>query len=56
MTISPKERESKVRVVVDKDPVPVSFEKWGQPGHFRPYSGQGAPNHHLDLEPPRSRP
>jgi photosystem I P700 chlorophyll a apoprotein A1 len=34
MTISPKERESKVRVVVDKDPVPVSFEKWGQPGHF----------------------
>jgi photosystem I P700 chlorophyll a apoprotein A1 len=34
MTISPKERESKVRVIVDKDPVPTSFEKWGQPGHF----------------------
>ncbi|MGB8699793.1 MAG: photosystem I core protein PsaA [Thermosynechococcaceae cyanobacterium] len=32
MTISSGERESKVRV--DKDPVPTSFEKWGQPGHF----------------------
>jgi photosystem I P700 chlorophyll a apoprotein A1 len=35
MTISPPEREEKkVRVVVDKDPVPTSFEKWGSPGHF----------------------
>jgi photosystem I P700 chlorophyll a apoprotein A1 len=35
MTISPPEREEKkVRVVVDKDPVPTSFEKWGNPGHF----------------------
>jgi photosystem I P700 chlorophyll a apoprotein A1 len=34
MTISPPEREAKARVVVDKDPVPTSFEKWGQPGHF----------------------
>jgi len=34
MTISPPEREAKVRVVVDKDPTPTSFEKWGQPGHF----------------------
>jgi photosystem I P700 chlorophyll a apoprotein A1 len=33
MTISPPERE-KVRVVVDKDPVPTSFEKWSKPGHF----------------------
>jgi photosystem I P700 chlorophyll a apoprotein A1 len=31
MTISPPER---ARVVVDKDPVPTSFEKWSQPGHF----------------------
>jgi photosystem I P700 chlorophyll a apoprotein A1 len=35
MTISPPEREEKkVRVVVDENPVPTSFEKWGSPGHF----------------------
>ncbi|WP_310489404.1 photosystem I core protein PsaA, partial [Chamaesiphon sp. VAR_69_metabat_338] len=34
MTISPPEREAKVKVIVDKDPVPTSFEKWGKPGHF----------------------
>jgi photosystem I P700 chlorophyll a apoprotein A1 len=35
MTISPPEREEKkARVVVDKDPVPTSFELWGKPGHF----------------------
>jgi photosystem I P700 chlorophyll a apoprotein A1 len=34
MTISPPEREAKVKVVVDRDPVPTSTEKWGQPGHF----------------------
>jgi photosystem I P700 chlorophyll a apoprotein A1 len=34
MTISPPEREAKVKVVVDKDPVPTSTEKWGKPGHF----------------------
>ena len=35
MTISPPEREEKkARVVVDVDPVPTSFEKWAQPGHF----------------------
>ncbi len=34
MTISPPEREAKVKVAVDKDPVPTSFEKWGKPGHF----------------------
>jgi photosystem I P700 chlorophyll a apoprotein A1 len=34
MTTTPRERAAKVRVVVDKDPVPVSFEKWSQPGHF----------------------
>ncbi|HIK28068.1 MAG: photosystem I core protein PsaA [Oscillatoriaceae bacterium SKW80] len=34
MTISPPEREAKVRVIVDKDPVPTSFEKWSKPGHF----------------------
>jgi photosystem I P700 chlorophyll a apoprotein A1 len=30
----PKEREPKVKVTVDVDPVPTSFEKWAQPGHF----------------------
>jgi photosystem I P700 chlorophyll a apoprotein A1 len=34
MTTTPREREAKARVVVDNDPVPTSFEKWGQPGHF----------------------
>ncbi|MDB9378603.1 photosystem I core protein PsaA, partial [Nodularia sphaerocarpa] len=35
MTISPPEREEKkARVIVDKDPVPTSFEKWAKPGHF----------------------
>jgi photosystem I P700 chlorophyll a apoprotein A1 len=35
MTISPPEREEKkARVVVDKDPVPTSFELWAKPGHF----------------------
>jgi len=35
MTISPPEGEAKAKVVVDTDPVPTSFEKWGKPGHFR---------------------
>jgi photosystem I P700 chlorophyll a apoprotein A1 len=34
MTISPPEREAKVKVSVDENPVPTSFEKWGKPGHF----------------------
>ena len=34
MTISPPEPEAKVKVSVDSDPVPASFEKWGKPGHF----------------------
>ena len=35
MTISPPEREEKkARVIVDKDPVPTSLEKWAKPGHF----------------------
>ncbi|HLO88016.1 MAG TPA: photosystem I core protein PsaA [Nostocaceae cyanobacterium] len=35
MVASPPEREEKkARVIVDNDPVPTSFEKWGQPGHF----------------------
>ncbi len=35
MTISPPEREEKkARVVVDRDPVPTTFELWAKPGHF----------------------
>jgi len=34
MTTTPKEREPKVKVSVDIDPVPTSFEKWAKPGHF----------------------
>jgi photosystem I P700 chlorophyll a apoprotein A1 len=33
MTTTPQ-REAKAKVVVDKNPVPTSFEKWSQPGHF----------------------
>jgi photosystem I P700 chlorophyll a apoprotein A1 len=33
--ISPPEREAKkVKIVVDRDPVETSFEKWAKPGHF----------------------
>ncbi|RMF63491.1 MAG: photosystem I core protein PsaA [Cyanobacteria bacterium J069] len=34
MTTTPRERDAKVKVVVDKDPVPTSFELWAKPGHF----------------------
>jgi photosystem I P700 chlorophyll a apoprotein A1 len=34
MAISPPEPERKVKVAVDNDPVPTSFELWGKPGHF----------------------
>ena len=34
MTTTPREREAAVKVTVDENPVPVSFEKWGKPGHF----------------------
>jgi photosystem I P700 chlorophyll a apoprotein A1 len=33
MTVSPQ-KEAKAKVIVDKNPVPTSFEKWGKPGHF----------------------
>jgi photosystem I P700 chlorophyll a apoprotein A1 len=35
MKVGSKELEArKVQVIVDKDPVATSFEKWAQPGHF----------------------
>ena len=34
MTISPPERPAKAKIVVDRNPVATSTEKWGQPGHF----------------------
>jgi len=34
MTTSPPKQEQRVRVVVDENPVPTSFEKWAKPGHF----------------------
>ena len=37
MTASPPKTEAnnnKVKVAVDSNPVPTSFEKWGKPGHF----------------------
>eukprot|EP00963_Diacronema_lutheri_P014569 scaffold3210_cov4495-Pavlova_lutheri.AAC.5 len=35
MTIRPPEREAKkVKVLVDRNPVQTSFEKWAKPGHF----------------------
>ncbi len=57
MTISPPEREEKkARIVVDQDPVPTSFERWGKPGHFDRTLAKGRKNHYLDLEPTRTRP
>ena len=41
MTSSPPKPEAKVRVAVDKNPVPTSFEKWGKPGHFDRTLGKG---------------
>ncbi len=34
MTMTPQKPETTVKVSVDRDVVPTSFEKWGQPGHF----------------------
>lgn len=34
MTATSDKSEAKVRVVVDENPVPTSFEKWAKPGHF----------------------
>ncbi|NDE21989.1 MAG: photosystem I core protein PsaA, partial [Synechococcaceae bacterium WB9_3_282] len=34
MTISPPERGSKAKAMVDRNPVPVDFDTLGKPGHF----------------------
>jgi photosystem I P700 chlorophyll a apoprotein A1 len=34
MSISSPEPRQKAKVAVDKNPVPTSFDKWAQPGHF----------------------
>lgn len=34
MTTSPPEQMTEARVVVDRNPVNTSFEKWSKPGHF----------------------
>ncbi len=34
MTMTPQKPDTEVKVAVDRDVVPTSFEKWGQPGHF----------------------
>ncbi len=34
MTMTPQKPGPEVKVLVDRDVVPTSFEKWGQPGHF----------------------
>jgi photosystem I P700 chlorophyll a apoprotein A1 len=35
MTISSTEQEAKkVSIIVDRDVISTSFEKWSQPGHF----------------------
>ena len=35
MTTSPPKQRLQVGVDVDNNPVPTSFEKWAQPGHFK---------------------
>jgi photosystem I P700 chlorophyll a apoprotein A1 len=32
--MTPQKPDTEVKVAVDRDVVPTSFEKWGQPGHF----------------------
>jgi photosystem I P700 chlorophyll a apoprotein A1 len=32
--MTPQKPDTEVKVLVDRDVVPTSFEKWGQPGHF----------------------
>ncbi|MGG6270096.1 photosystem I core protein PsaA [Leptolyngbya sp. AN03gr2] len=34
MTTNPPEQRQPVRVISDRDPVPTSFQKWAEPGHF----------------------
>ena len=34
MTISPNERKTEVKVLVDRNVVDTNFEKWAKPGHF----------------------
>jgi photosystem I P700 chlorophyll a apoprotein A1 len=54
MKVGSKELEaSKVRVIVDKDPVATSFEKWAQPGHFSRTLAKGPKNYDVDLESSR---
>jgi hypothetical protein len=51
MTIRSKEQEAaKVSIIVDRDPVSTSFEKWAQPGHFSRTLAKGPKNNYLDLE------
>ena len=51
MTISPPEREAKkVKIVVDRNPVATSFEKWAKPGHFSRTLIKRSNNNNLDLE------
>ena len=43
MTIIPKEREARnVKIVIDRNPVATSFEKWAKPGHFSSTLRKGA--------------
>ena len=32
--MSSKEQTTKVKILVERDAVPTSFEKWAKPGHF----------------------
>ena len=34
MTTNPPEQRQPVRVISDRDPVPTTFQKWAEPGHF----------------------
>jgi len=47
MKVSSKELEAKkVKVIVDKNPVATSFEKWAQPGHFSRTLAKGPRQQH----------
>ena len=36
-----KSNLKKVKIVIDRNPVPTNFEKWAEPGHFSPMLAKG---------------
>ena len=51
MTINSQKSDFKrVEVIVDKNLVSTSFEKWSKPGHFSRILAKGPKNDYVDME------